>query len=57
MLGLYGIMEKNVEATIVYWGYIGIMERKWKLLYVLVLSMTKSILGGGFMKGPKTVCE
>ena len=21
--GLYGIMEKNMETTIVYWGYIG----------------------------------
>ena len=22
-----------MDATIVYWGYIGIIERKWKLLY------------------------
>ena len=24
----YGIMEKKVETTIVYWGYIGKMEEK-----------------------------
>ena len=22
-----------MEATIVYWGYIGIMDKKWKLLF------------------------
>ena len=26
ILVLYGIMEKNMETTIVYWGYIGNME-------------------------------
>ena len=29
--GYIGIMENKMETTIVYWGYIGIME-KWKLL-------------------------
>ena len=27
------IMERNMETTIVYWGYIGIMNIRWKLLY------------------------
>ena len=27
-----GIMEDEMENAIVYWGYIGIMGKKWKLL-------------------------
>ena len=26
--GLKGVMEKKLEATIVCWGYIGIMEQR-----------------------------
>ena len=26
-----GIVENNMETTIVYWGNIGILEIKWKL--------------------------
>ena len=26
--GYIGIMEKNMETTIVYWGFIGIMEKQ-----------------------------
>ena len=26
------MMEKNTETTIVYGGYIGIMEKQWQLL-------------------------
>ena len=25
---LIGIMEKNMETTIIHWGYIGIVEKK-----------------------------
>ena len=28
ILGYTGIMEKKMDTTIVYWGYIGIMENK-----------------------------
>ena len=32
ILGLYrvyiGVMERNMQTTIIYWGYIGIMEKK-----------------------------
>ena len=27
-----GIMENNMETTIVYWDYVGRIELKWKLL-------------------------
>ena len=26
--GLKGVMEKKLEATIVCWGYVGIMEQR-----------------------------
>ena len=26
--GIFGIMENEMETTIVYWGYMGIMEKK-----------------------------
>ena len=29
-----GILEKNVETTIVYWGYIGIMETRMETTIV-----------------------
>ena len=29
---LQGVMDKNMATTIVYWGYLGMMERKWKRL-------------------------
>ena len=32
---LYGIMEKEMETTIVYWGYIGVMEKKMETTIVL----------------------
>ena len=28
------LAKNKMETTIVYWGYIGIME-KWKLLYIM----------------------
>ena len=28
-----GIIENEMETTIVYWGYTGIMPITWKLLY------------------------
>ena len=31
--GSIGIMENSMETTIVYSGYIGMMENKWKLLH------------------------
>ena len=31
-LGSYGKMEKNMEATIVCWGYMGIMEKKLEII-------------------------
>ena len=27
ILGLYRVMETKLETTIVYWGYIGIMDK------------------------------
>ena len=30
-------MAKKMEPTRVYWGNIGIMERKWKLLYYIYI--------------------
>ena len=32
--GYIGIMEKKMEATIVYWGYKGIMEKKMETTVV-----------------------
>ena len=32
--GYNGIMEKNMEATIVFWGYNGIMEKKMEATIV-----------------------
>ena len=29
-----GIMEKKMETSIVYWGYIGIMEKKMLITIV-----------------------
>ena len=26
------MMEKKVQTIVVYWDYIGILEKKWKLL-------------------------
>ena len=31
--GHIGIKENKMETTIIYWGYIGVMARKWNLLY------------------------
>ena len=58
VLGLYrgyiGIMEKKMEATIVYWGNIGIMENKmeatilglyWVVVKVMVPFWVPRILG------------
>ena len=33
-MGNIGIMEKKMEATIVYWGYIGTMEEKMEAIIV-----------------------
>ena len=30
--GYIGIVESNMESTIVYWGSMAMMEMKWKLL-------------------------
>ena len=33
-MGNIGIMEKKMEATIVYWGFIGIREKKMETTIV-----------------------
>ena len=34
ILGFIGIMENQMETTIVYWGFIGIMEKKMEATIV-----------------------
>ena len=38
-----GIMEKNMETTIVYWVYIGIMEKKMEttIVYFVYIGITE----------------
>ena len=38
-LGFIGIMEKEMEATIVYWGYIGLMEKKMEAIGIMGLGL------------------
>ena len=34
--GYIGIMENEMETTIVYWGYIGIMEKKMETTIYII---------------------